>query len=153
MAALLVVALVVSGGADGGAAGRSAAVAPVGGPVVRHFDAPAHPYGPGHRGVDLAAEEGEVVRSALAGTVAFSGTVAGTGWVTVDHGGGLATTYGPLSGRVDAGSAVRAGDVLGVIAQGEHLDWGARLDGDYVDPLKLLVRWQARLTSGDRLPR
>ena len=40
---------------DGQTSGTGA-IRPVPGRVVRFFDPPEHPYGPGHRGVDLAAE-------------------------------------------------------------------------------------------------
>lgn len=133
-------------------AAPSEAVRPVDGPVVRHFEEPEHPYGPGHRGVDLAAEPGTTVRAALPGMVTFAGEVAGRGWVTVDHGGGLDTTYGVIDPRlVTAGQEVRAGQSLGEVAAGaSHLDWGARLDGRYIDPLRLLSRWRPHLV---RLPR
>ncbi|CAN5405474.1 hypothetical protein BH23ACT9_BH23ACT9_35920 [soil metagenome] len=130
-------------------AAPGAVVRPVPGAVVRPFDPPEHPYGPGHRGVDLAAVEGEDVRAALDGTVVFSGTVATVGWITLDHGGGLTTTYGPMAARVPPGTAVTAGEVIGQLALTEHLDWGARLDGDYIDPMLLLRRWTIRLTATD----
>ncbi|HUG86647.1 MAG TPA: M23 family metallopeptidase [Euzebya sp.] len=134
---------------------RGGAVRPVPGAVVRHFDPPEDPYGPGHRGVDLAAGPGDPVTAALSGTIAFSGRVAGVGWVTVDHGGHLTTTYGPLEERRAAGSAIATGQVLGLLghlgdAPPTHLDWGARLDGAYIDPLLLLGRWQPRLTADTR---
>lgn len=116
------------------------AVAPVPGRVLRGFDPPASPYGPGHRGVDLSAEPGQRVSAALGGTVTFAGAVAGTGWVTVDHGGDLETTYGPLDPRlVGAGDLVAAGTPIGRLAAGaSHLDWGARRADRYIDPLSLL---------------
>jgi murein DD-endopeptidase MepM/ murein hydrolase activator NlpD len=124
------------------------AVRPVAGPVVRPFDPPAHAYGPGHRGVDLAATPGAAVRAALPGRIAFSGVVAGTGWVSVDHGGGLRTTYGDLVDRRAQGRDVRAGDVVGRLApDAAHLDWGARLESAYVDPLGLLARWRPHLVA------
>ncbi|MGH3666181.1 MAG: peptidoglycan DD-metalloendopeptidase family protein, partial [Egibacteraceae bacterium] len=91
-------------------------------------------------------------RAALGGRVTFAGRVAGVGWVTVDHGGGLSTTYGPLTPRVVvAGDVVASGEVLGRLAEGAtHLDWGARLDGDYVDPLGLLGPWEVHLVHPDR---
>jgi murein DD-endopeptidase MepM/ murein hydrolase activator NlpD len=118
---------------------------PVPGPVVREFQPPVHPYGPGHRGVDIAAERGEVVVAALPGVVHFSGVVARAGWVSIDHGAGLRTTYGVLDPRyVRDGQVVRAGDALGRLTAG-HLDWGALLHGDYIDPLTLFGRWEPYL--------
>jgi murein DD-endopeptidase MepM/ murein hydrolase activator NlpD len=124
-------------------------VRPIDGPVVAPFDPPRSDFGAGHRGVDLRAGAGEPVRAALAGTVAFAGPVAGVGWVTVRHDDGLETTYGPLDPRsVVAGERVAAGQVLGRLAAGAaHLDWGARRDGEYVDPLGLLRGGRARLVS------
>jgi murein DD-endopeptidase MepM/ murein hydrolase activator NlpD len=134
-----------STGAPAALAGR--AVLPVDGVVLRPFAAPATPYGPGHRGVDLAAKPGTPVRAALPGAVTFAGPVAGRGWVTVAHGGGLDTTYGWIDPRrVRRGDRVAAGEVLGrLAADASHLDWGARLHGDYLDPLTLLGPWRARL--------
>lgn len=133
-------------------AGSARAVLPVEGPIVRPFDPPTERYGAGHRGVDIAAAPGTPVVAALPGTVTFSGAVARRGWVTVDHGGGLDTTYGTLDPRgVTAGQRVAAGQELGRLAAGvEHLDWGARLLDEYIDPLRLLGRWRPHLV---RLPR
>lgn len=121
-----------------------AGVRPVPGVVLAEFDPPAHRYGPGRRGVRLAAPEGAAVRSVRAGRVAFAGLVAATPWVTVDHGGGLLTSYGPVEPAVVEGQAVAAGDVIGRLVGGsaEGLHWGARVDGRYVDPLDLLGRWR-----------
>jgi murein DD-endopeptidase MepM/ murein hydrolase activator NlpD len=135
-------------------------VAPVPGPVIRGFEAPPSPYAAGHRGVDLAAAPGEEVRAALPGLVTFSGLVAGKGWVTVRHeqaAGGLETTYGDLDPRiVAAGDRVKAGQPLGLLdAAADHLDWGARLDGRYIDPLALLGQWEVHLVreeAGARPP-
>jgi murein DD-endopeptidase MepM/ murein hydrolase activator NlpD len=119
--------------------------------VERVFQPPKTEYGAGHRGVDLAAAAGQPVVAALGGTVTFSGRVAGVGWITVDHGAALRTTYGPLDPRVaTAGDLVAAGELLGFVARGAaHLDWGARLDGQYVDPLALLSGWETYLTRSD----
>lgn len=129
----------------------SEAVRPVAGEVVRRFDPPRTRYGAGHRGVDLAAAAGAPVVSAMGGTVTFAGRVAGVSWITVGHGGGLETTYGPVDPRlVSAGDVVAAGSVLGFVAAGAaHLDWGARLDDAYIDPLGLLGRWETYLTTED----
>ncbi|CAN5813301.1 hypothetical protein BH23ACT10_BH23ACT10_00100 [soil metagenome] len=125
------------------------AVAPVGGRVLRRFERPATPYGPGHRGVDLDADPGEPVRAALAGTVAFAGPVGGVPWVTVAHGDGLDTTYGGLEPAVRVGDRVSVGDVLGHATRAGHVDWGARHRRRYVDPLGLLGGWMVRLVPVD----
>lgn len=120
---------------------------PVSAEVLRPFDAPDHSYGPGHRGVDLAAAAGTVVRAAGAGEVVFAGSVAGANWVTVAHADGIRTSYGHL-GRlaVRSGQAVAIGASVGT-ATGDHgdrlrpeagLHWSARLGDTYLDPLDLL---------------
>ena len=130
-------------------------VRPVVGRVVKPFDPPATRYSAGHRGVDLRSRPGEPVVAALGGTVTFAGRVAGVAWVTVGHGGGLSTTYGPIDPRVvSVGEVVAPGEILGFVGEGAtHLDWGARLDGEYIDPLSLLGRWEAYLTNDDEVDR
>ena len=134
-------------------AGASTAVAPVSGRLLRDFDPPAQPWNAGHQGVALDATPGDTVVAAMDGVVAFSGEVARQGWVTVDHGGGLATTYGLLDPRaVTAGQHVAVGDPLGRLSSAaEHLHWGARLDGAYIHPLSLLGKWRVRLAPADPL--
>jgi hypothetical protein len=118
---------------------------PVDGVVLRGFEPPATTYGPGHRGVDLAAPRGAPVRASAAGDVRFAGPVAGTVWVTVDHGAGIVTSYGPLAdAAVATGDRVGRGTPLGDVRGPPHgegpsaLHWSARRDGRYVDPLGLL---------------
>ncbi|HEX6256224.1 MAG TPA: M23 family metallopeptidase [Euzebyales bacterium] len=125
------------------------AIAPVGGRVLRPFDPPDTPYGHGHRGVDLAAVPGEPVRAALAGTVRFAGRVAGVTWVTVVHAGGLTTTYGGFAATVRAGDRLDLGTPLGRAGRRGRLDWGARRDGAYIDPLGLLGARTVRLVPLD----
>lgn len=113
--------------------------------VLRLFDPPATPYGPGHLGVDLGAGAGTRVRSAGPGVVTFAGSVAGRGVVVVLHPDGIRTEYEPLRVVVRRGAAVAGGQVIGVVA-GPHrscgdvscLHWGARRDEVYLDPLALL---------------
>jgi murein DD-endopeptidase MepM/ murein hydrolase activator NlpD len=112
--------------------------------VVRRFDPPTSPWGAGHRGVDLLGAPGQPVHAALAGTVAFAGTLAGRGVVVVDH-GGLRTTYEPVSPSVPVGTAVAAGGELGGLQTGlSHclprtcLHWGLLRGEEYLDPLSLL---------------
>lgn len=107
------------------------------------FVAPAHEYGPGHRGIDLRPVHDLRVRAPASGVVAFSGSVAGRSVVTIDHGDGLVTTLEPVDGELAAGALVDAGDVVGMLGSGGHaadgaLHFGVRLDGEYINPLLLL---------------
>ncbi|GAA4940919.1 hypothetical protein GCM10023224_23390 [Streptomonospora halophila] len=129
---------------------------PLGGPVrvLRDFDPPARPWLPGHRGVDLAADPGAEVRATGGGRVAFAGRVAGTGVVSVDH-GGLRTTYLPVVPRVEPGTRVAAGQVVASVAgAGRHcgtrhcLHWGLRSGDAYLDPLAPLGAGRMRLLPG-----
>jgi murein DD-endopeptidase MepM/ murein hydrolase activator NlpD len=119
--------------------------------VVRPFDPPADPWGAGHRGVDLAGRPGQVVRSALPGTVAFAGSVAGKPVVAVDH-GGRRTTYEPVVATVAVGDEVAAGDPIGrLVVLHSHcfpaacLHWGLRRGETYLDPLSLVGGGPVRL--------
>lgn len=110
--------------------------------VVEPFAAPAHAYGPGHRGVDLVWDGG-AVRAPSGGIIAFAGPVAGRGVVTIDHGGGLVTTLEPVEPRATIGSVVFGGDIVAAQGEGGHtppgvLHFGVRLDGNYINPMLLL---------------
>ncbi|MFF4638851.1 murein hydrolase activator EnvC family protein [Streptomyces olivaceus] len=118
--------------------------------VLRGWDPPATPYGPGHRGVDLAAADGAPVRAVAAGRVSFAGRVAGRGVVSVELTGTgeppLRTTYEPVRATVHKGDRVAAGQVLGTAeAAGSHctacLHWGLLRGETYLDPLTLLPPW------------
>jgi hypothetical protein len=121
-------------------------------PVARGFDPPESDWGAGHRGVDLGASGGAVVRSAAAGSVVFAGLVAGRGVVVVGHARGLRTTYEPVLAAVRVGAHVDMGDPLGRLTlAGGHclprvcLHWGAIRGGTYLDPLSLLGRSPAQV--------
>lgn len=129
-------------------AAASAWVRPVEGAVVRPFVAPAHRYGPGHRGVDLAAPPGTPVRAAGAGVVTFAGPVAGSLHVVVAHPRGLRTGYSFLASvSVVAGSPVAPGQELGRSGGGDpDSDHGVdvvhlslRRGPTYLDPMILFA--------------
>jgi murein DD-endopeptidase MepM/ murein hydrolase activator NlpD len=133
-----------AGSPPAGRGGKAQWSPPVDGPVVRRFEPPAGPYGPGHRGVDFAVAPGTPVRAVGAGVVSFAGRVAGPFHVVVAHPGGLRTSYAFLRSVVVArGDPVQPGAILGFsggtgsghAAGVVHL--GLREGGEYRDPLRL----------------
>jgi murein DD-endopeptidase MepM/ murein hydrolase activator NlpD len=124
-------------------------------PVVRPFQAPATPYGPGHRGVDLGGQPGAPVKAAGDGVVVYAGHLAERGVVSIDHGDGLRTTYEPVTAVVTVGLRVTRGTVIGHLAPGHLgcagacLHWGARRGEEYLDPLGLLSTGRVRLLPWD----
>ncbi|MGQ4462679.1 murein hydrolase activator EnvC [Streptomyces violaceoruber] len=118
--------------------------------VLRGWDPPANPYGPGHRGVDLAAGGGAPVRAVAAGRVSFAGPVGGRGVVSVELTGTgeppLRTTFAPVDAAVRKGDEVAAGEPLGTVQPtGSHctacLHWGLLRGEVYLNPLSLLPPW------------
>lgn len=112
--------------------------------VARLFDAPPQPWLAGHRGVDLAAPAGAEVRAPADGVVAFRGTVASRPVLSIDHAGGLRSTYEPVTSALIAGTVVSRGQVIGTLATGHDcpaascLHWGVRRGEAYLDPLSLV---------------
>ncbi|MFB7875386.1 M23 family metallopeptidase [Nocardia sp. NPDC056064] len=126
--------------------------------VEKRFDKPERNWLPGHRGVDLGATEGQLVFAAGDGVVMFAGVVADKPVVSIDHPGGLRTTYEPVQARVAVGDRVVRGTPIGTVVAGHEgcpvaacLHWGARRESgehnrrEYVDPLGLLHEVPIRL--------
>jgi hypothetical protein len=81
----------------------------------------------------------------------FAGRIAGRGVVVVGH-GATRTTYEPVAASVAVGSALAAGDVIGVLElPGSHcfpracLHWGWIAGDTYLDPLRLVGAGPVRL--------
>jgi murein DD-endopeptidase MepM/ murein hydrolase activator NlpD len=117
---------------------------PVDGPVVRRFEPPVGPFGPGHRGVDYAVAPGTAVRAAGAGVVVFAGAVAGRLHVVLAHTGGLRTGYSFVTGlAVKPGDHVVPGTVVGRSGgtgpghAAGVLHFSLRDSHGYADPLRL----------------
>lgn len=99
----------------------------------------------GHRGVDIAADAGTVIRAAAAGTVGFVGYTpaeSGSTTITINHEGGLRTTYLHVAGpRVSNGETVSQGQTIAT-ANGSPLHFSIKLvSGNheaYFNPLQLL---------------
>ncbi|WP_396641258.1 murein hydrolase activator EnvC family protein [Microbacterium sp.] len=111
--------------------------------VSRAFVAPPNPYGAGHRGVDIAVAGEHSVRAPAGGVVAFAGRVADRSVITISHAGGIVSTLEPVDPLVGAGDRVQRGQLIATLGSGGHaepgrLHWGARLNGEYINPLVLL---------------
>ena len=99
-----------------------------------------------HLGVDYAAPTGTPVWATAAGRVAFVGPRGGAGnAVIIDHPNGMSSTYMHLSRfarGLSVGDHVRQKQVIGYVgmtglATGPHLHFSVRINGAFVDPLKL----------------
>jgi murein DD-endopeptidase MepM/ murein hydrolase activator NlpD len=118
---------------------------PISGPITRHFEPPPTPYAAGHRGIDFGAPIGTRVVAAADGTVSFAGQVGGSLFVSIDHAGGLRTTYSFLSAvLVKKGQAVAQGQPVamsgpGAAGEQPNLHFGLRSGADYLDPEPYLL--------------
>jgi murein DD-endopeptidase MepM/ murein hydrolase activator NlpD len=113
--------------------------------VTRPFEPLPHPFAAGHRGTDLRGTPWSPVLAAGDGVVVFAGMVAGRPVVSIDHPGGLRTTYEPVDPSVAAGQSVARGSPIGGLAVGHSgcpvqacLHWGVRRGKTYLDPFSLL---------------
>ena len=106
--------------------------------IVRQFIAPATPYAPGHRGIDVRAV-GSTAFAPASGTVHFAGTVVDRPVISINHGGGVLSSFEPVQSTLSAGDRVRRGDAIGTLLPGHCsrpcLHFGMRVDGQYVNPL------------------
>lgn len=109
-----------------------------------------------HRGLDLRAPQGTLIRAAAPGIVRLAKDLFyGGNLVLIDHGFGLFTAYAHLS-RIDVkvGQRVSAGEGLGLSGatgrvSAAHLHWSTTVAGMDVNPLEL-IRWTATLGTGTR---
>ena len=115
--------------------------------VQRTFRAPLTAYGPGHRGIDLLATDGEPLVSPIAGNISFNGLVALKPEVTVASPDGLHFTLEPACGELPAGSHVSQGSPVGVVCASGYqshcspevcLLFSARNQIGYLSPLWLM---------------
>ena len=114
-------------------------IVPVDAPVRDPYRPPADPYGPGNRGIEYDTAAGQVVRAAGAGIVAFAGVIAGERYVSIDHPGGLRTTYSYLATiAVSVGAPIAQGDIVGTTGL-RPFHFGARRFGEYIDPATLFA--------------
>lgn len=119
--------------------------------VVAPFDPPEHPWGSGHRGVDLLGRPGQSVVAVAAGTVSFAGRIAGKAVVVIRH-GTVRSTYEPVTPAVHVGDRVAAADLIATLTTTHShclpatcLHLGAKRGDTYLDPLDFLGGGPIRL--------
>lgn len=96
-----------------------------------------------HKGVDYAAPTGTIIKAAGDGRVTVAGVQGGYGNVVIlEHGGGVTTLYGHMSGfakGIRSGARVSQGQTIGFVgktgaATGPHLHYEYRVNGTHKDP-------------------
>jgi murein DD-endopeptidase MepM/ murein hydrolase activator NlpD len=121
---------------------------PVNGRITGHFGERLDPFsgeGAFHAGMDIASHYGDEVRATAEGDVLEVGNRSGYGRVVIiDHGFGVTTWYGHLSGfNVQAGMHIKRGDVVGYEGDsgrstGPHLHYEVRIYNTPVNPWRYL---------------
>jgi murein DD-endopeptidase MepM/ murein hydrolase activator NlpD len=123
-------------------------------PLARPYLAPPTPYAAGHRGIDIRAAAGSPVLAPDDGVVHFAGMVVDRPVLSIAHGDGVLSSYEPVTSALAAGDAVTRGQVIGTLLAGHCampcLHLGARVDGEYVNPLLFLggMPWSVLLPNG-----
>jgi murein DD-endopeptidase MepM/ murein hydrolase activator NlpD len=121
---------------------------PVVGPVTSSFGEREDPFngeGAFHAGIDISSTFGQAVRATADGTVEMADRASGYGReVIIDHGYGIKTCYGHLSGfAVTEGQQVTRGQIIGYVgtsgrSTGPHLHYEVRVRNTPVNPHKYL---------------
>ncbi|NLA65356.1 MAG: M23 family metallopeptidase [Leucobacter sp.] len=109
--------------------------------VQRTFDLSQGEYQAGHRGIDLQSRPGTMIRSPVAGTVKFVGTVAQKPVLTIEVNAHTLLSFEPMTSDLRAGDRVARGQPIGQVSAGGHcenrcLHIGVRIHGEYVNPLR-----------------
>jgi murein DD-endopeptidase MepM/ murein hydrolase activator NlpD len=99
-----------------------------------------------HPAIDIATERGREVRATADGTIESVGYLGNYGnQILVNHGFGVATRYGHLSGfNVRQGQKVKKNDIIGYVgstgrATSPHLHYEIIINGQTINPLRLLT--------------
>jgi murein DD-endopeptidase MepM/ murein hydrolase activator NlpD len=135
---------------------------PVEGRVTSSFGQREDPFngeGAFHAGLDISAPFGTVVRATGDGLVDSAATVNGYGReVILDHGHGVHTIYGHLSGMlVLTGQHVVRGQIIGYVGQSgrataPHLHYEVRINNVPVNPHKYLRSTFAEMEANNITP-
>lgn len=118
--------------------------------VEAGFAPGANVWNAGHRGIDLSANPGTLVRSPVSGVVRFAGMVVDREVLSITAADGTVFTLEPVHASVSAGDRVEASSALGEVASGGHCDshcvhLGVIVDGEYRSPWGWFAHPWARL--------
>ena len=99
-----------------------------------------------HYGIDIAANQGTMIKSSASGTVtmAENDLYYTGGTIIMDHGHGISTIYSHLeSVMVSVGEKINQGDIIGTVGStgrstGPHLDFRVNWFQTRLDPMSLL---------------
>ncbi|MGV9184865.1 M23 family metallopeptidase [Arcanobacterium canis] len=112
--------------------------------VVLDYAPGEHNWDAGRRGVDLAVAKDSPVFASAAGRVIYAGMLVDRMVISIEHEGGLRTTYEPVDPIVSVGTTVTQGQQIGTVLTrscpgGNCLHWGAKYGSkDYINPMLLL---------------
>jgi murein DD-endopeptidase MepM/ murein hydrolase activator NlpD len=128
---------------------------PVEGRLTSSFGERVDPFngeGAFHSGIDISVPYGTPVHAAADGVVSFAEFSSGYGrLINIDHGHGVATRYGHLSGfAISPGQHVRRGQVIGYVGTtgrvtSPHLHYEVRIQTVPVNPHKYLRTTMAQI--------
>lgn len=131
---------------------------PVMGPITGAFGERIDPFngeGAFHSGVDISCHYGQPVLAPADGLVTYADFYNGYGrMLQIDHGNGISTRYGHLSGfAVADGQTVHEGQVIAYVgltgrSTGPHLHYEVRIHDTPVNPHKFLRTTFAQLGMG-----
>lgn len=135
---------------EGGADNKSVTVMPAEGEIIKDYSGDNLVYSEtlnqylAHKAVDIGAPAGSAAAAVESGTVILSGKDDRYGMtVVISHGNGLETSYSCLGEcTVSVGDVVTKGDKVGTVgedalfesADGPHLHFEVRKDGEAIDP-------------------
>jgi murein DD-endopeptidase MepM/ murein hydrolase activator NlpD len=134
---------------------------PVTGPITSSFGEREDPIlgngeGEFHPGIDISAVQGTPIHATADGVVESAAVTNGYGrMVEIDHGHGVATLYGHMSGfAVTAGQQVSRGEVIGYVGHtgrttGNHVHYEVRIRNIPVNPHKYMRTTFAQLGAGE----
>ncbi|NPV14112.1 M23 family metallopeptidase [candidate division WOR-3 bacterium] len=104
-----------------------------------------------HAGMDIVAPRGTPIVAPADGKVVYAGWKSGFGrTVEIDHGWGIQTFYGHCNTiRVTVGKRVKRGEVIATVgatgqATGNHLHYGIKVNGNWVNPADYILTGKGR---------